>query len=225
MSGLTMWCSPSRRHWYSPPQSRSGSPTGRSGKASRVPPTRLLGQHVEADARDAGGGAREVPVDQLPIETDGLEDLGPAVALQGGDPHLGHHLQDALVEGLDVVPDRLCMVDPGQDALADHDVEGLERHPGIDGPGPVADEQAHVVDFPGVAGLDDQAAARAACPRARGDGAPPPWPGGSEWPRGRGRCRDRRGSGCCSPRRWLRLAPCCRSASARSRAAAPAAAW
>ena len=33
VSGLNRWNSPSRRHWYSPPQSSSAGPTGRSGKA------------------------------------------------------------------------------------------------------------------------------------------------------------------------------------------------
>ena len=37
------------------------------------------------------------------LEADRLEDLRAAVALKRRDAHLGHHLQDALVERLDVV--------------------------------------------------------------------------------------------------------------------------
>ena len=45
--------------------------------------------------------------------------------------------------------------------MADHVVERLEGHPRIHRAGAVADQQAHVVHFARVAGLDDQAAARA----------------------------------------------------------------
>ena len=45
----------------------------------------------------------EVAVDDFLVEADRLEDLGAAVALDGGDAHLGHHLEDALVDRLDVI--------------------------------------------------------------------------------------------------------------------------
>ena len=64
---------------------------------------RFAGQHVEADALDARGGAGEIFVDQLLVQADGLEDLRAAIALQGGDAHLREGLQQALVDGLDEV--------------------------------------------------------------------------------------------------------------------------
>ena len=72
-----------------------------------VPPPHFFGDDVDADAADARGGAREVLVDERAVEPDRLEDLRAAVALQRRDAHLGHHFQDALVERLDVVLDRL----------------------------------------------------------------------------------------------------------------------
>ena len=76
------------------------------------------------------------------VEADGLEDLRAAVALQRRDAHLGHHLEDALVERLDVVrrpPSRASM--PVEHALPDHVVERLEREVRVDRAGAVADEQ------------------------------------------------------------------------------------
>ncbi len=63
----------------------------------------LGGDLGQAGAFDLGVGAGEVLVDQFRREADGVEDLRAAVGLVGGDAHLGHHLQDALAERLEVV--------------------------------------------------------------------------------------------------------------------------
>src|SRR6185437_3081752 len=60
-------------------------------------------EHLQADTTDARGGAGEVAVDQLPLEPDGLEDLGATVGLDRGDAHLGDRLQEALADRLDRV--------------------------------------------------------------------------------------------------------------------------
>ena len=78
------------------------------------------------------GRPGEVLVDHVLVEADRLEDLGAAVALDRGDAHLGHHLDDALADRLDVVLDRVLLVDAGQQALAAHVVERLEGEVGID---------------------------------------------------------------------------------------------
>ena len=49
---------------------------------------RLDGELVQADAADPRRGAGEVPVDQLAVQADGLEDLRAAVGLDRRDPHL-----------------------------------------------------------------------------------------------------------------------------------------
>ena len=123
-----------------------------------VPGGDLLGDDVEADAADLGGGAVEVLVDEVLVEADGLEDLGAAVGGDGGDAHLGHDLQDALAEGVDQVADGLLGLDAGQEgAGADQVLDGLHRQVRVDGGGAVADEQGDVVDLADVAGLDQQA--------------------------------------------------------------------
>ena len=79
----------------------------RAGRPRReralVPLLDLLRDDVDADAADARRRPREVAVDERLLEADRLEDLRAAVALQRRDAHLGHHLEDALVERLDVV--------------------------------------------------------------------------------------------------------------------------
>ena len=64
---------------------------------------RLAGQHVQADALDARGGAGEVGVDQRFVQAHCLKDLRAAIALQSADAHLREGLQQALVDGLDEV--------------------------------------------------------------------------------------------------------------------------
>ena len=127
----------------------------------RVPPDDLLGHRVDADAADARRGPREAAVDEGLVEADRLEDLRAPVALQRGDAHLGHHLQHALRAGLDVVANRLRPVDVLQLAVGEQLLDGLEGEIRVDHGGAVPHEQRHVVTLAGLAGLDDQRAARA----------------------------------------------------------------
>src|SRR6476659_3520408 len=98
--------------------------------------------------------------DERSIEPDRFEDLRAAVALERRDAHLGHRLEDALVERVDVVQHGLMMRNAGQLAAADHVVERLEGQVRVDDSGAIAEEQRAVMYFPGVAGLDDEAASR-----------------------------------------------------------------
>ena len=62
---------------------------------------RLAREHVDADAADPRRGAREVRLDQLGREADGLEDLRARVGLDRRDPHLRDRLEQALGDALD----------------------------------------------------------------------------------------------------------------------------
>ena len=64
---------------------------------------RLLGDLLPAGALDGGGGAGEVLLDEARMQADRVEDLRAAVGLVGRDAHLGHDLQQALADRLDVV--------------------------------------------------------------------------------------------------------------------------
>ena len=67
---------------------------------------RFARQHFETDASDPRSRSREVCVDQIFVQSDGLENLRAAVALQRGNAHLRKGLQQAFVDGLHEVLDR-----------------------------------------------------------------------------------------------------------------------
>ena len=126
-SGLKRWCSPSWRHLYLPPGSRSRSRRVGRSESRPVPGGRLARDDVDADAGQARRRPGEVLVDDVLVEADRLEDLRAAVALDGGDPHLGDDLHHALVEGLDVVLDRVLLVHAGEHALGRRGRAGSRR--------------------------------------------------------------------------------------------------
>ena len=100
-------------------------------------------------------------VDDVLTEAERLEHLGAAVALDRGDAHLGHDLDDALGRRLDHVLARGLVVDAGQRVLADHVIDRLERDVRVDGAGAVTDEQREVMHFAGLAGFHHETDARA----------------------------------------------------------------
>ena len=117
---------------------------------------------LDADSADAGGGPGEVAVDELLVQADGLEYLRAAVALECRDAHLGHDLDDALEDGLDVVfLGGLVVGTVGVRPLAGHLGEGLERDVRVDGARAVAEEEGYLAHVPRLAGLDDDADLRA----------------------------------------------------------------
>ncbi len=110
----------------------------------------------QAGTLDGGGGAGEIMLDESARQTDGVEDLGAAIRLIGRDAHLGHHLEDALVDRLDVALDRFLLADLLGEVAA-HGVEGFESEIGIDRFGAVAGEHREMVHLARFAGLDHQA--------------------------------------------------------------------
>ncbi len=116
--------------------------------------------HVDtADARD---GAREVLLHDLVGEPDGLEDLGADVRRHRGDAHLGHRLEEALVDGLEIVlAGFLERPSIGQEPAEAHVLDGLEGQVGVDGRGAVPEQGGEVVHLASLAGLHDEAGARA----------------------------------------------------------------
>ena len=62
-------------------------------------------------ALNAGVGAGEVFVDEVLAQADGVENLRAAIGLIGRDAHLGHHLEQAFVDRLDVALDDFLLVE------------------------------------------------------------------------------------------------------------------
>ena len=117
---------------------------------------RLLGDLGEADAFDAGRGAGEIAGDELGREADGVENLRAAIGLIGRDAHLGHHLEHALADRLDVALDDFLVVELLRQ-VALHGDQRLEGEIGVDRLGAVAGEAAEMMHLARLAGLDDEA--------------------------------------------------------------------
>ena len=73
---------------------------GGAGEGQRMQRQRVGGQAVEADAADAAGRAGEAGVHHVMPQAQGLKDLGALVGGNGGDAHLGHHLQHPRIDRL-----------------------------------------------------------------------------------------------------------------------------
>ena len=52
-----------------------------------------IGKRDPADPADRAG---EIPVDHLPVQTDGLKNLGALIGLDGGNSHLGSDFDDSV---------------------------------------------------------------------------------------------------------------------------------
>ena len=129
---------------------------------SHHPPLGIFDQFLEPDAADAAGEVAE-ELHQFRPETDRLEQLRPAITLDGGDPHLRDHLLDGVFEGGEEVLERLAGIEPGlllgirvlEDQAVLHEAE---HEVGMNGVGAEGDQATDVVPFLDVASLDDQAA-------------------------------------------------------------------
>ena len=118
----------------------------RVAEGAAVPPHRLLGDLSQRHPFDPGRGAGEIFGDEIGLETDGIENLRAAIGLVSGDAHLGHHLENALVDRLDVALDDLLLVELLRQIIL-HRPQRLEGEIGIDRLRAVAGQAAEVMDF------------------------------------------------------------------------------
>src|SRR5262249_13999681 len=65
------------------------------------------GDLLERNSPDSRGRSCEAPLDNLAAQAESLEDLRTLIALQSGNPHLGHDLQHAAIDGLAILADQL----------------------------------------------------------------------------------------------------------------------
>ena len=117
----------------------------------------FLRDHVHADAADTRRRPREVLVDDVLTQAHRFEHLRAAIALDRGDAHLGHDLDDALGRGLDQVLARSLVIDVDEAIVANHAVDRFERDVWVDRARAVTDEQCEVMHFARLAGFDDDA--------------------------------------------------------------------
>ncbi len=129
---------------------------GESPNASRWRRTASSAISVEADALDPGRGAGEVLVDELGLQPDRVENLRAAIGLIGRDAHLGHHLEQALADRLDVALDDFLLVELARQ-FGVHRDQRLEGEIGIDRFRAVAGEAAEVMHLARLRGFHDEA--------------------------------------------------------------------
>jgi len=100
-------------------------------------------------------GPREIFSDEIAAQPHSIEDLRAAIRLVGGDAHLGHHLEDALVGGLDVALDRLLdrhlFIELGH-----HRLDGLKGEIRVDCFGAITCERAELMHLVRLSGLDHE---------------------------------------------------------------------
>ena len=129
---------------------------GHVAEGLAMPLRRLARDLAQPDAFHLRMGAGEILLHERRAQAHGVEDLRAAVGLIGGDAHLGHHLQQPLVDGLGVALQRFLerqlLVELGQDLL-----QRLEGEIGVDRLRAVAGQHRELVHLVRLAGLDDQA--------------------------------------------------------------------
>ena len=129
----------------------------------------VLDQLRQADAADP---RREVAEElhQLRPEADRLEQLRPAVALDGRDAHLGDDLLERVLQRREQVLQALVGRSVDHSCLRLGVLEGQpvldepQHQVRVDGVGPEGDQDSDVVPFLHVAGLHDQASSGRAGP-------------------------------------------------------------
>ena len=121
-----------------------------------MPCQQLGGNPLQISAADAGRGPGKVLVDHRLVQSHRLKDLGAAVALYRGDPHLGHGLDHPFDGCLDEVFNRFFVINTRQHPLLDHVIQRLKGQIGVDGIGAVAQQHRKVMYFTGFTRLQNQ---------------------------------------------------------------------
>ncbi len=112
---------------------------------------------IETNAFNTRCRAEEELVDKARLQTDGIENLRAAIGLIGRDAHLGHDLEHALADGLDVALDHFILVHFRRElATAMHVEQRVEGEIRINRLGTVASEAAEMMYFARLARFHHQ---------------------------------------------------------------------
>ncbi len=115
---------------------------------------------VESATLDSAVGSRKTLGDNFISKAQCFENLGTFIALKRADPHLGHHLQHALIDRLAIGLNDLGVVVQFvgvKPTVSSHLPQRLKGQVRIDGIGTVADQQTMVMDFACFPGFDHDA--------------------------------------------------------------------
>lgn len=118
---------------------------------------RFLHDFKEPDTFNTGGSAPEVTLHEVGLQANRLKDPCAAVAHQGRNTHLRHHLREALSDRLHVVRDGGFF---GETPLRSERTEGRKRDIRADGLSAVTHQEREVLRLDHGTGFDDEADVR-----------------------------------------------------------------
>ena len=90
------------------------------------------------------------------VQADSLKNLGAAIALHGGDTHLGHGLDHTFDGCLDEVLDRFLVGEFRQHPLLNHVVQRFKGKVRVDGVDAIAEQYGEVMYFARLSRFKDQ---------------------------------------------------------------------
>ncbi len=120
-----------------------------------MPGQEVAPQRVIPHATDPRRSASKTRLDDVLVDPDDLENLGAPVTANRRDPHLGHDLQDPVVDRFPKIGERGHHI-AGDPPFLNQRANGLQRHVGIDRTRPKTDEAGVVMDFARITGLDEE---------------------------------------------------------------------
>ncbi len=133
-------------------------------KAQFVTPQHFFGQHLETHPLQAARSLGKTQFNDFVVQTDRFKDLGTLVRLQCRDSHLAHDLEHAFGNTFTVrshnsrIISKCCSIELAVPACLPQRLQGEIR---IDRINTKANQQAMVVYFAGLPGLDHQSNAGA----------------------------------------------------------------
>ena len=120
-------------------------------------------QYVQAHAFDTRSGSGEVFLHHRMVQADGFEHLGAAIALERGNPHLAGDLEQSLIDGLDVILERLFERDALREIASLRKIfQRLDGQVRIDGARAIAHQQREMHHLARLARFHHQRHLRAA---------------------------------------------------------------
>ena len=100
-------------------------------KRSFVAHLYFLGDDLDTNARDTGRCAYKVAINNRMIETQSFKYLGPPVAMNCGDTHLGEYFDHSLDASLDILLNPFRNRDAGEQLAIDDIANGFQGEIGV----------------------------------------------------------------------------------------------
>ena len=124
-------------------------------KGLRVVFIHPLGDILHGDAAHPADRSREIPVDDISGNTDGLKNLCALIGLDGGNTHFGGDLHNAVQHAVGVIIHRRIVIFV-QQMLVNQLLDGIQGQVGIHRTGAVSQKRRKMMNLSGFSGLQNQ---------------------------------------------------------------------